>query len=77
MGHIEADIAMISWADEVWLVGEYGRDCQWELGYATGIRKPIKVFRYQNNRLFALWRLSLLVLNQTVPPTASGLPSGP
>ena len=50
MGHIEADIAMINWADELWLVGEYGRDCQWELGYATGIKKPIKVFRDENNR---------------------------
>lgn len=43
------DIDAINASDEVWLIGEYGRDCAWELGYAAGIKKPIKVFRCEKN----------------------------
>lgn len=50
MGHIEADVAMINWADEIWLVGDYGRDCQWEIGYAAGIKKKVVVFLDDTNR---------------------------
>lgn len=49
MGHVETDVAMINHADQLWLVGEYGRDCSWELGYAMGIGKPIKIFMDDSN----------------------------
>jgi nucleoside 2-deoxyribosyltransferase len=50
IGHVETDVAMINWADEIWVLNEYGRDCQWEIGYAAGIKKPVIVFRDEFNR---------------------------
>lgn len=50
LGHIEADIAMIHYCDEVWVVGEYGRDCAYEQGLATGLGKPMTVFRDEKNK---------------------------
>lgn len=51
LGHIECDVAMIHHCDELWVVGEYGRDCAWEIGYATAMGKPIKVFKDASNAL--------------------------
>lgn len=30
------DATAIENCDELWLIGDYGRDCSWELGYAAG-----------------------------------------
>lgn len=49
LGHVEVDVAMIHHCDELWVVGEYGKDCSWELGYATAIGKPIVVYRDHSN----------------------------
>ncbi|PWU11647.1 MAG: hypothetical protein C5B47_00635 [Verrucomicrobia bacterium] len=45
LNHVEVDVAMIHHADEIWVVGEFGRDCSFEIGYATGIKKPIIMWR--------------------------------
>lgn len=49
LGHVEVDVAMIHHCDELWVVGEYGKDCSWEIGYATAIGKPIVVYRDKTN----------------------------
>lgn len=30
--------------DEVWVFGKIGRDCSWEIGFARGLGKPVKLF---------------------------------
>lgn len=50
LGHVETDVAMIRYCDEFWVVGEFGRDCSWEIGYATGLGKPIVFFCDETNR---------------------------
>ena len=40
---INQDVEWINEADELWVVGEYGRDCSWEIGFAMGINKPVVV----------------------------------
>ncbi len=49
LNHVEVDVAMMHHADEIWLVGEFGRDCSWELGYATGKGIPIVFWRDETN----------------------------
>lgn len=49
LAHVETDVAMIKHCDEVWVVGEYGRDCSWEIGYAAGIGKPVTVWEDYTN----------------------------
>jgi len=44
------DIIEIQKADEIWLIGDYGRDCSWELGYAQALQKTVCVFRCHINR---------------------------
>lgn len=50
LGHIESDIAMLYYCDEVWVVGEFGRDCAFEQGFATGIGKAMVIFRDEKNK---------------------------
>lgn len=47
---VEADIAMMQHADEIWCVGRLGRDCMVEIGYAIGIGKTIRVLVDDTNR---------------------------
>ncbi len=49
-GHVETDIAMIQYSDELWVIGEFGRDCSFEIGYAIGIKKPVVVLRDSTNK---------------------------
>lgn len=35
--------------DEVWVFGAIGRDCSWEIGYAQGLKKPVKFFKTAEN----------------------------
>jgi nucleoside 2-deoxyribosyltransferase len=46
------DKYLIENSDEVWAFGQLGRDCAWELGFAVGLNKPVKLFvDEQNNYL--------------------------
>ncbi len=38
------DVQMLDLCDEVWVFGRIGRDCAWEIGYAKGLKKPVKFF---------------------------------
>lgn len=40
----DVDVDAINSCDEVWVMGRHGRDCSWEIGYAAGIQKPVKVY---------------------------------
>lgn len=50
VGHVETDVAMIQYCDELWVVGEYGRDCSWEIGYAMGLGKRVVIWRDDSNK---------------------------
>lgn len=52
INHVEIDVAMIHHCDEVWVLGEFGRDCSWEIGYATAVGKHIIMFVDETNRNF-------------------------
>lgn len=43
------DKLMIDQCDEVWVFGVIGRDCAWEIGYAHGLKKPVKFFKTKAN----------------------------
>ena len=47
--HVIDDVRMIREADEIWLMGEYGRDCSWEMGFATALGKKVRIFRDASN----------------------------
>lgn len=38
------DKKLIENCDEVWAFGEIGRDCSWELGFAVGLNKKVRIF---------------------------------
>lgn len=40
----------IELCDEVWVFGPIGRDCSWEIGYAQGLKKPVKFFATEENK---------------------------
>jgi hypothetical protein len=40
---------MIEFCDELWAFGPIGRDCAWELGFASALNKPIKFFATEEN----------------------------
>lgn len=44
------DKKMIEMCDELWVFGEFGRDCSWEIGYAQGLGKRVIVIRDDSNR---------------------------
>lgn len=54
---VESDVAMMEYADEIWVLGRFGRDCSWEIGYATGRGIPIKLLedKYNAEVLAADW----------------------
>jgi len=41
---VSTDIAMLRHCDEVWVVGYYGADASWEIGYAAAMGIPVKIF---------------------------------
>lgn len=43
------DRKMIDACDEVYVFGPIGRDCAWEIGYATGLGKPVTIFQNESN----------------------------
>lgn len=50
MDIVREDVAAIEECDELWQIGEYGRDSVWELGFAFGLGKPVKVLIDETNR---------------------------
>lgn len=50
MQTVREDVDAINACDELWLVGDYGRDCSFELGYALAIGKKIVVWTDRTNR---------------------------
>jgi hypothetical protein len=50
VAHVIQDVGMIREADELWVMGEYGRDCSWDIGFAMGIGKKVRVFVDETNR---------------------------
>ena len=46
----ELDRKMISLCDELWAFGLLGRDCAWEVGYATGLGKKVRIFKTKENQ---------------------------
>lgn len=46
----KADRLAIDLCDELWAFGPVGRDCCWEIGYAVGLGKKVKVFIDDTNR---------------------------
>lgn len=53
----ELDRLLIEKCEEVWAFGKIGRDCAWELGYAVGLGKNVRIFINDENRyiLFEDW----------------------
>lgn len=50
METVREDLDAINACDELWLVGDYGRDCSFELGYAIAIGKKIVAWLDDTNR---------------------------
>lgn len=46
---VASDCYAIEHCDELWVIGEFGRDCSWEIGYALGLGKSVKVYRDPTN----------------------------
>lgn len=44
------DKLMIEKCHEVWVFGPIGRDCCWEIGYAQGLGKKVKIFIDDTNK---------------------------
>lgn len=44
------DKIQIEMCDELWAFGLLGRDCAWEIGYAQGLGKPVKIFIDDENK---------------------------
>lgn len=40
----------IELSDEVWVFGKYGRDVAWEIGYAQGLGKMVRIFKTDANQ---------------------------
>jgi nucleoside 2-deoxyribosyltransferase len=50
IAHVVQDVGMIRESDELWLMGEYGRDCSWEIGFAMALGIPVRIFIDETNR---------------------------
>lgn len=46
----QLDRLAIDQCDELWAFGPVGRDCRWEIGYALGLGKKVKLFIDNTNR---------------------------
>lgn len=46
----KVDQVMIRSCDELWVFGNFGRDCAWEIGFAQGLNKKVKIFVNKNNK---------------------------
>ncbi len=44
------DKQMIEHCDELWAFGPIARDCCWEVGFATGLGKVVKIFVDESNQ---------------------------
>lgn len=67
---VRIDVMAIDACDELWVVGNYGRDCSWEIGYATALGKKIRIFEDHTNRRRLesdwMWRAGYLCTNNLV-----------
>lgn len=46
----QLDKTMIELCNEMYVFGNIGRDCAWEIGYAAGLNKPITIFIDDSNK---------------------------
>ncbi len=46
---LETHIHHLNLCDELWAFGRIGLDCSWEIGYATGLGKKVKLFIAEDN----------------------------
>lgn len=49
---VGSDCYGIEHCDELWVIGQFGRDCSWEIGYAMGLGKKVKIYVDDTNREF-------------------------
>lgn len=49
MDTVREDVKAIHECDELWVIGRYGRDCSWEIGYAMGLRKHVVIWEDHTN----------------------------
>lgn len=47
---VREDVTAIEACDELWVVGDYGRDCSWEIGYAMALGKRVHVWLDRTNK---------------------------
>lgn len=47
---IRSDVWMIDNCDELWVVGKWGRDCMWEIGYAMARQIPVVMYIDETNK---------------------------
>lgn len=59
------DKMMIENCDEVWVFGEIGRDCAWEIGYAQGLNKNV-IFHVNNKNKHILEEDWMVTINLTI-----------
>lgn len=63
MKTVREDVRAIEKCDELWVIGRFGRDCSWEIGYAMALGKKIMIFEDHTNcrKLWSdwMWRIGL------------------
>ena len=50
MKTVREDVKAIDACDELWVVGRYGRDCSWEIGYAMALGKKVVFWLDHTNK---------------------------
>lgn len=50
MKTVREDVRAIEACDELWVVGRFGRDCSWEIGYAMALRKLVVFWEDHTNK---------------------------
>lgn len=49
MSIVREDVKAIDECDQLWLIGDYGRDVSWEAGYAMANKKPVVIYKDYTN----------------------------
>jgi len=50
METVREDIDAIERCDELWVLGRFGRDCSFEIGYALALKKKVIIWEDHTNR---------------------------
>ncbi len=70
METVREDVDAINECDELWVIGRFGRDCSWEIGYATALGKPVVIWEDFTNhkKLWQdwMWRIGVDTKQVTV-----------